>query len=438
MKEIGQKVVEQHKNYNMQSWSKQGAINPIPIAKAEGIYMYDYEGKRYADMSSQLVYANLGHSNKAINEAIKKRVDKFSVIAPFYADEDRSELSEKLIGLLPDNFGKVFYTNGGAEANENAIRIARMYTGRHKIFSRYRSYHGATHGAISATGEPRSFGAEPKAGSFVKFFDPYVYRAPVPFATEEDATQYYLHMLEEQIKFEGSNQVAAIILETITGSNGVFIPPAGYLQGVRKLCDKYGILLICDEVMVGFGRAGTMFGFENWGIVPDMITFAKGSTCGYVPLGGVIMTKDIAKHFDDNLFLCGLTYSGHPLACAAAIAGIDYYIDNDILAHTQKVGKVLGELLEDLKAKHEIVGDVRYIGLFAAVELVRDRTTKEPWVPFAGDATPMRKIAGQLMACGFATFTHENMIIVAPPLIITEEQLREEIAKLDEVLGSVD
>jgi len=435
----GQEIKEQDLRYNLHSWSKQGKLNPIPVAKSEGIYFWDYEGVRYTDMSSQLVNMNLGHGNTAIIKAIQEQAEKLCFIAPSYAVESRSILAKMLIDLLPDNMGKVFFTNGGADANENAIKMARMFTGRNKVLSRYRSYHGSTFGAGNLTGEPRRFPLEPGIPGFVKFFDPYIYREPIDFESNEKAAEYYVNKLREQVRYEGPNNIAAIVLETVTGSNGVIIPPDGYLQGVRKICDDYGIMLICDEVMAGFGRTGEMFAFEHWGIKPDIVTFAKGVTCGYVPLGGVAVTKEIAAYFDDNTLLCGLTYSGHPLACAAGVAAVNSYHELDILGNVQKVGKLLGTLLEEIKEKHACVGDVRYIGLFSAVELVKDKVTKQPLVEYGEDPQGiMGRIINMLKQRGFVTYSHENIIIVAPPLIITEEQLLETMPILDEVLSIVD
>ena len=427
------------KKYSLQSWSKQRNVNPIPVEKGEGIYFWDYDGNRYSDMSSQLVNMNLGFSNKAIGDAIKEQVDKYCFVGPSFGAESRAKLAKKIIELMPDNMGKVFFTNAGAESNENAVKIARMFTGKSKIFSRYRSYHGSSFGAGNLTGEPRRYALEPGVPGFVKFFDPYIYREAIEFESEEAATKYYLAKLKEQILYEGPDSVGAIVLETITGSNGIIIPPKGYLPGVRKLCDEFNILMICDEVMTGWGRTGKMFAFENFDVKPDIVTFAKGVTCGYVQLGGVVVSKEIAAYFDDNLLSCGLTYSGHPLACAAGVACVNYYEEADVLTNVNKVGKVLGEKLEDMKASHSCVGDVRYIGLFSAIELVKDKGTKEPLVPYGKDPEGiMGKILNELKERKFMTYTHENMILVAPPLIITEEQLVEELAKLDEVLGIVD
>ena len=435
----GKEIKEMSVKYNLQSWSKQKGLNPIPIEKADGIYMWDFEGNRYTDMSSQLVNMNVGFGNKQIGDAIKEQVDKFCFVAPSYAAESRAKLSKMIIELMPDNMGKVFFTNAGADANENAIKMARMYTGRNKVFSRYRSYHGSSFGAGNLTGEPRRYPLEPGIPGFVKFFDPYVYREKINFESEEVAGEYYVAKLREQIIYEGAESVAAIVMETITGSNGIIIPPKNYLPGVRKICDEFGIMMICDEVMAGWGRTGKMFAFENFDVKPDIVTFAKGVTCGYVPLGGCVVSKEIAEYFDDHLLSCGLTYSGHPLACAAGVACVNYYKEANVLDNVNKVGAVLKTKLEEFKEKFNSVGDVRSIGLFSAVELVKDKETKEPLVPYGKDVEgTMGKIIGMLKSKGFMTYSHENMVFVCPPLIITEEQLLEELVKLEEVLGVVD
>ena len=435
----GEEIKKTSKECNLQSWSKQRNINPIPIEKADNIYFWDYDGNRYTDMSSQLVNLNLGFGNKEINEAIKEQVDKYCFIGPSYGSEPRAKLAKKIIDLMPDNMGKVFFTNAGAEANENAVKMARMFTGKNKIFSRYRSYHGSSFGAGNLTGEPRRLPLEPGVPGFIKFFDPYVYREVIDFDSEEDATKYYLAKLKEQIEYEGSHTIAAIVLETITGSNGIIIPPKGYLPGVRKLCDEFGILMICDEVMTGWCRTGKMFGFEHFDIEPDIVTFAKGVTCGYTPLGGVVVSKEIAEYFNDNLLSCGLTYSGHPLSCAAGVASVEYYEKANVLDNVNEVGKLLGEKLEEMKSKYNCVGDVRYIGLFSGVELVKSKQTKEALVPYGKDPEGiMGKILGMLKERNFFTYSHENVVIIAPPLIITKEQLSEELEKLDEVLAIVD
>jgi taurine--2-oxoglutarate transaminase len=425
--------------YCLQSWSKQKGLNPLPIEKAAGIYLYDFNGNRYTDMSSQLVNLNVGHGNRQIIDAIKEQAEKYCYLSPAYGSEPRGELAKMIIDLMPDNMGKVFFTNGGADANENAVKIAKMFTGRQKVFSRYRSYHGSTYGAGNLTGEPRRYPLEPGIPGFIKFFDPYVYREPIRFESEEAASDYYIAKLREQLIYEDPESVAAIVMETITGSNGVIIPPKGYLKGVRKLCDEFGILMICDEVMAGFGRTGKMFAFENFGVKPDIVSFAKGVTCGYIPLGGVVVSKKIAEYFEDHLFSCGLTYSGHPLACAAGVACLNYYEKVNILRNVNESGKVLGEILEEMKAAHKCVGDVRYIGLFSAVELVKSKDTREPLVPYGKDPEGiMRKLIEKLKAKGFMTYSHENMILISPPLIITGGQVREEMEKLDEVLSELD
>ena len=438
MSERALEIKKNHTTYNLQSWSKQKGLDPIPIEKAEGIYMWDFDGNRYTDMSSQLVNLNVGHGNRQIIDAIKEQAEKYCYLSPAYGSEPRGELAKMIIERMPDNMGKVFFTNGGADANENAVKIARMYTGRQKVFSRYRSYHGSTYGAGNLTGEPRRYPLEPGAPGFVKFFDPYVYREKIDFESEAAASEYYVAKLREQVIYEGADNVAAIVMETITGSNGVIIPPKGYLNGVRKICDEFGIMMICDEVMAGFGRTGKMFAFENFGVKPDIVSFAKGVTCGYVQLGGVVVSKKIAEYFDDHLLSCGLTYSGHPLACAAGVACLKYYDDFKILDNVNASGKVLGEELEELKSKYEIVGDVRYIGLFSAIELVRDRKTKAPLVEYGKDPDGiMKSIIAKLKAKGFMTYSHENMILICPPLIITPEQVKEEMKKVDEVIAEI-
>lgn len=435
----GESIKYNHCTYNLQSWSKQKGLDPIPIEKTDGIYMWDYDGNRYTDMSSQLVNLNVGHGNRAIIDAIKEQAEKYCYLSPSYGSEPRGELAKMIIELMPDNMGKVFFTNGGADANENAVKIARMFTGRQKVFSRYRSYHGSTYGAGNLTGEPRRYPLEPGAPGFVKFFDPYIYRDNLPFKTEKEASEYYVAKLREQVIYEGADNVAAIVMETITGSNGVIIPPDGYLQGVRSICDEFGIMMICDEVMAGFGRTGKMFAFENFGVKPDIVTFAKGITCGYVQLGGVVVSKDIAAYFDDHLLSCGLTYSGHPLACAAGVACLNFYKDANILDNVNRSGAALAECLYTLKEKHSSVGDVRCIGLFSAIELVCDKESREPLVPYGKDPDgKMKKLIGLLKEKGFMTYSHENMILISPPLIITPEQIREEMAKVDEVLFIAD
>jgi len=434
-----QKIYEKSKKYNLHSWSCQGGLKPKVMVGGEGIYFWDGEGKRYYDMSSQLVNLNIGYGNRKVIEAIQEQAGRLAFASPSFAIDVRSQLAKMVIEVAPDNMGKVFFTLGGADANENAIKMAKMVTGRHKIFSRYRSYHGSTYGAANLTGEPRRYACEPGIPGFVKFFDPYVYRAPVQFDSEEDATKYYLGQLREQIIYEGRNSVAAIVLETITGSNGVIIPPKGYLQGVREICDEFGIMMVCDEVMTGWGRTGEWFAVNHFDVKPDMITFAKGITCGYAPIGGVIVSKEISKFFDHNFLSCGLTYSGHPLGCAAGIATIEFYREEGLMDQAKERGMLLGQILEKIKEQHSSVGDVRYIGLFAAIELVKNKKTKEPLVAYGMDPDKvMAKIIGMLSEQGFNTYSHENVLIVAPPLIITEQELKDAMLIMDQVLFEVD
>ncbi|MCI6815102.1 MAG: aminotransferase class III-fold pyridoxal phosphate-dependent enzyme [Treponema porcinum] len=435
----GKEISEMQTKYVLQGWSKQGGLNPTPVDHCEGIYIYDKDGKRYADMSSEQVNVNAGYANKEMTEAIKAQLDEYAYIQGSFGAEPRALLAKSIVDRLPDCFGKIFFTNGGADANENAIKIARMYTGRFKVMSQYRSYHGSTFGAGTLTGEPRHFALEPAIPGFIHFRGPYSYQEKIKFESEEEEGDYYVEKLREQVIFEGGDRIAAIILETVVGSNGIIIYPKNYLKGVRKICDEFGIMMICDEVMAGWYRTGKMFAYMNFDVVPDIITFAKGVNSGYIPLGGAIVKNEIAHFFDDKYLSCGLTYSGHPLACAAGVACQEFYLKNDIEGHVQKVGKHLGEVLESLKSKHKSVGDVRYIGLFGGVELVKDRATREPLVPWGQDpAGVMGAIVKELKARGFVTYSHENVIIVAPPLIITEAQIDEELAKLDEVLSIVD
>jgi taurine--2-oxoglutarate transaminase len=437
------KIGEMSKKYNLHSWSAQGKLNPTTVTKAEGIHFWDDEGKKYFDMSSQLVNLNLGHGNRAVIEAIKAQAEKMAFIGPGYAIDVRSEAARRLVEFAGPDFagGKVFFTNAGAEANENAIKFAKAFTGRWKVFSMYRSYHGATFGASSLNGEPRRWIAEPGVPGFVHFDGPYAYRAPkaCKFDSEEDVTDFYLELLENQIKYENPEAIAAIFVETVVGSNGVLIPPKGYLKGVRELCDRYGILLVCDEVMTGFYRTGSKFAFMRFDAKPDIVTFAKGSTCGYVPLGGAIVKREIAEHFDDHTMYGGLTYSAHPIGCAAALATLDEYERLGIEENVAKQGKLLADTLDEIERKHKSVGEVRHIGLFAMVELVKDKASREPLSPFNRDPEGrIARIGALLKAEGFATYSHENMFIVAPPLIVTGEELRDALRILDKVLDAAD
>lgn len=430
-------VKEKDRKYNLHSWSAQKAIDPRVITKAEGIYFWDEDGNKF---SSQLVNSNLGHGNKAIAQAIKDQADKIPFISPAFALDIRSEAAEAVIQTSGMKNAKVFFTNAGAESNENAIKMAKQYTGRWKIFSMYRCYHGASAGAGMLTGEPRHFANEPGPAGFIKYDGPYAYRAPhqVKFKDEDDVADFYLELLENQVRYEGPENIAAILLETVVGSNGILIPPVKWIRGVRELCTRYGIVMVCDEVMAGWYRTGKAFAFQNFDIEPDLVTFAKGVTCGYVPVGGVIVSEKISKYFDDHKMMCGLTYNGHPMGCAAAVATIKEYERLGIEENVAKQGKVLEDILKDYQEKHRCVGEIRRIGLFSAMEIVKD-DKGTPIVEFNNAPEGiMPKIIGMLMNKGFFTYAHENMIVVAPPLIITEEELTEAMKIMDKVLDSVD
>ncbi len=433
-------IKEKSLKYNLHSWSAQGSIDPKVITKAEGIYFWDEEGNKYYDMSSQLVNSNLGHGNKAIVKAIKDQADKIPFISPAFAVDCRSEAAEAVIKISGMKNAKVFFTNAGAEANENAIKMAKQYTGKWKIFSMYRCYHGSTAGAGMLTGEPRHFANEPGPAGFVKYDGPYAYRAPkqVKFKDEDDVADFYLSLLENQILYEGPENIAAIFLETVVGSNGILIPPKKWIQGVRKLCTKYEIVMVCDEVMAGWYRTGKAFAFHNFDIEPDLVTFAKGVTCGYVPIGGVIVSEKIQKYFDEHKMMCGLTYNAHPMGCAAAVATINEYYRLNIEENVAKQGALLKTILKKLAEKHSCVGEVRQIGLFSAIEIVKD-SSGTPIVEFNNDPEGlMAKIIGMLMKDGFFTYSHENMIVIAPPLIIGESELVDAMKIMDKILDTVD
>ncbi len=421
-------IVELNKKYTFFSWSVQEQVNPIPVERAEGVYFWDADGKRYLDFASQLVNTNIGHQNPRVIKAIQDQAARLTFVAPGLASEPRGLLGQKLAQITPGNLIKTFFTLGGAEANENAIKIARFYTGRHKILARYRSYHGATYGALAATGDYRRLPAEPAMPGVVHFLDPYCYRCPFGW-TRETCHRECISHVEEVIQHEGPDQIAAIILEGVTGTNGLIIPPDDYWPRVRQICDKYGILLISDEVMSGWGRTGRWFAVDNWSVVPDIITTAKGLTSGYVPLGAVIVSEAIARHFDDKYLYAGLTYNGHALACAAALATIEAYEEGRVFENATRVGKHLGERLEQMKAHHRCVGDVRYIGLFSALEFVKDRATKEPM-----DITSLK---AYLISMGVYVFNFKNVLFVVPPLIIDERQLDEGLQILEQGLTAL-
>lgn len=418
-----QEIVENNKTYTFFSWSVQSAVNPIPVVGGQGVYFWDAEGRKYLDFSSQLMNLNIGHQHPKVVEAIKKQAETLCFAHPGVATEPRGELGKKIAEIMPGDLKKTFFCLGGAEANENAIKIARLYTGRNKILSRYRAYHGATAGAITLTGDPRRLAAEPGIPGVVHFLDPYCYRCPFGW-TKETCHRECISHVEEILMYEGGDKVAAIIMEGVTGSNGLIVPPDDYWPRIREICDRYGILLISDEVMSGWGRTGKWFAVDHWGVVPDMITSAKGVTSGYVPLGIVTVREPIAEYFENKMLWCGLTYSGHPLACAAGVATIEVYKEDKLIENAREVGIYLGEKLEDIKQQFEIVGDVRYIGLFSTIELVVNRETKKPLpIPV------MQDLASFLKNEGLFTYIMANnygsMVFVIPPLCIQKDQIDE-------------
>jgi taurine---2-oxoglutarate transaminase len=438
--ELGRQVVADAKQYVLHSWSVQDAVDPIPVAGGEGRYFWDYDGKRYLDFASQLVNVSIGHQHPKIVAAIKEQAEKLCTIGPPMATEARSTLARLLAEVTPGDLQMSFFTNGGAEANENAVKLARWYTGRHKIIARYRSYHGATAGAITLTGDPRRWAAEPGIPGVVRMLDPYTYRCPAGHPDPCPVCTGAPH-LEEILQYEGAHTVAAVILEPIVGTNGIIVPPDGYLQAIREVCDRHGILLIADEVMAGFGRTGKWFGVDNWDVVPDILTVAKGINSGYVPIGAMIVRKPIADWVRDKYFAGGLTYSGHPLACASAVASIEAFKEEGIVENSAEMGGAFAEKLRELESKHPSIGDVRGLGCFWGIELVKNRETREPLVPFnaTGEAfAPVARVAKAALERGLYLMTHWNVIIVAPPLTITPDEIDEGIGILDEALSIAD
>jgi taurine---2-oxoglutarate transaminase len=436
----GQRVVADDRQFLIHSWSVQSAISPLPVAGAEGRYFWDYEGKRYLDFASQLVNVSIGHQHPRIVAAIKEQADRLCTIGPPMANDKRSELARLLAEVMPGDLNRTFFTNGGAEANEAAIKTARWVTGRHKIIARYRSYHGATAGAVSLTGDPRRWYAEPGIPGVVRLLDPYTYRCPAGHPDPCPVCSGAPH-LEEILQYEGPHTVAAVIMETVTGTNGVIPPPDGYLQAIREVCDRHGILLIFDEVMAGFGRTGRWFACDNWDVVPDIITTAKGINSGYVPLGAMTVRDHVYDAIADRFFAAGLTYSGHPLACAAAVASIEAFREEGIVENSAAMGDVFAAGLAELADRHPSIGDVRGLGCFWGLELVRNRETREPLVPFNASGEAFAPMAGVMKAAlerGLYLMTHWNVIMICPPLTITRDELEEGLAALDEALAVAD
>ncbi|HET7276610.1 MAG TPA: aspartate aminotransferase family protein [Dermatophilaceae bacterium] len=424
------------------SWSAQAQIAPLPIARAEGSHFWDYSGKKYLDFSSQLVNVNIGYQHPAVVAAIREQADRLLTISPAFANDARSEAARMIAEVAPGDLNQVFFTNGGAEANENAIRMARLHTGRHKVLAAYRSYHGATAGAIALTGDPRRWASEPGMPGVVRYWGPYPYRSAFHAVDEQEEGARALTHLRDVIMVEGPHTIAAVVLETVVGTNGVLVPPDGYLAGVRALCDQHGIVMIADEVMAGFGRCGEWFAVDRWNVTPDLITFAKGVNSGYVPLGGVVISEGIAATFQDRPYPGGLTYSGHPLACASAVASMSVMRSEGIIDHARSLGaEVIGPELRALAERHPSVGEVRGLGVFWALELVRDRHTREPLVPFnagGADAKPMNDLAAACRERGLWPFIHFNRTHVVPPCTTTADEVREGIAALDEALTVAD
>jgi taurine--2-oxoglutarate transaminase len=429
----GEEMVALTKKHTLFEWTAQSKVDPIPVAGAKGVYFWTPEGKRYLDFNSQLMSVNIGHGDPRVVEAISQQAATLAYANPFMATEPRARLGAKLAQITPGDIDTFFFTNGGAEANENAVKLARFYTGRHKILARYRSYHGATAGSMTLTGDPRRWASEPGMPGVVHVLDPYH-----GIARGWDSPGHSLAILEETIQLEGPQTIAAFILETVTGTNGILIPPVGYLQGVRELCTRHGILMIADEVMSGFGRTGEWFAIDHWKVVPDLITMAKGLTSSYVPLGAVGMRHAIAQHFQDNVFYGGLTYNSHPLGCAAALATIRVYEEDRLLENARKMGAVMKESLEGLEKRHPSVGAVRSIGLFGIVELVRSRKTREPLAPFNGTSEEMTALGRFFRQEGLYTFVRWNTFFTNPPLCITEKELHEGFSIIERGLEITD
>lgn len=433
----GKQVFELDRQFVFHSWSAQAQISPLPVAGGLGSYFWDFEGKRYLDFSCQLVFTNIGFQHPKVIDAIKKQADTLATVAPQVANDVRSEAAKRIVELAGDKFVKVFFTNGGADGNENAIRMARLFTGRHKVLSFYRSYHGNTSAAISATGDPRRWPNEFAYGH-VHFFGPYLYRTAFWSKSEEEECARALEHLENTIIFEGPKTIAAILIESVVGTAGVLVPPKGYLEGVRALCDKYGIVWIADEVMSGFGRTGKWFAYQHSSAVPDLIVFAKGVNSGYVPLGGVVISEPISKSFDDRVFPGGLTYSGHPLACAAAVATIDVMKDEKIVENAASLGdRVIGPALRELQKKHKVIGEVRGQGVFWALDLVKDRATREPLAPYGGSSKAMTDLVSECKKNGLMPFSNFNRIHVVPPCNISEREFHEGLEILDRAFSTI-
>ena len=434
----GQRVYDLDREYVFHSWSAQKALKPMVIAGGEGSYVWDYDGNRFLDFSSQLVNVNIGHQHPKVVKAIQDQAGRLATIAPQHANDMRGEAAKRIVDLAGPNMSKVFFTNGGADAIENAIRMARLHTNKHKVLSAYRSYHGNTGAAIVATGDPRRWPNE-YAAQHVHFFGPYLYRTEFWATSQEEECARALQHLEHVIQFEGPSTIGAIVLESVIGTAGVIVPPAGYLEGLRALCDKYGIVWIADETMSGFARTGEWFAFQNWTAQPDLIVFAKGSNSGYVPVGGVVISAEIAATFDERVFPGGLTYSGHPLAAASIVGSIDAMKEEGVVENAKSIGEnVLGPGLRALAERHPIIGDVRGLGVFWALDLVTDRATREPLAPYGGTSPAMGELVAESKKRGLMPFTNFNRMHVVPPCTVSEAEAKDGLAILDEVFTVMD
>jgi len=436
---VSQEIIENNLEHTLFSWSKQKGISPLAVKYGKGVYLYDYDGKRHIDFSSGLMNVNVGHGDQRITEAVTKQMQSISYVTPSCVTEVRGELGKKLAEICPGDLNKAFFTLCGATSIENAIKLARLYTGRHKIIGRYQSYHGSTYGVLSAGGDPRKLPADAQqAPNFVHIDIPYLYRWT---HSEESMLTDSVAQLERTIAYEGPRNIAAILLEGESGSSGCLQYPKGYLKAVREICNKYGILLIMDEVMSGFGRTGKWFGFENHAIVPDMITMAKGLTCGYLPFGCLMVSDKIAAKYDDAMLPLGLTYSAHPVSCAAALATLKIYEDDKLFENTIAMEKYLNQQIELLKQKHRSIGDWRNTGLLGCLELVKNKKTKEPMAPFNAkpdEMVVMNKVAAKIKELGMYTFVRWSYIFIAPPLCVTKEQIDEGLAIISEAIKIAD
>lgn len=435
----GRRAYDLDRKHVFHSWSAQEKITPMTVLDAEGSWMWDGEGNKILDLASQLIFTNLGHKHPKVIEAIKEQAERLCTIAPQHANDVRSEAARLITERLPEDINHVFFTNGGADANEHAVRMARLHTGRHKVLSAYRAYHGGTHLAINLTGDPRRFSSDTASDGVVHFFPAYTYRSHFGAESEKQEAERALNHLRDVVMLEGADHVAAIVLEAIPGTAGIYLPPPGYLEGVRQLCDEHGIVMIFDEVMAGFGRAGKWFAHQHFNVEPDIVTFAKGVNSGYVPMGGVAMDDDVYSTFAEQVYPGGLTYSGHPLASAAVVAALNAMEDEGVVDHAQRLGaEVIGPRLEELKDRHPSVGDVRGIGAFWAIELVQDRETKEPIAPYGQTAPVMNDIMAECRRRGALPFMNMNRLHICPPLNTSEEDILFGLDVVDEALNLAD